>query len=398
MKLDSFEYVSNKGLPNEWRVEECRLSQVNLIVGKNASSKSRIVKSIHLLSQLLSDDNIEPRNDEWHLYFDIDRPESKTEYILKIEKGLVVQEKLIMYGESNEPLLLERDRSGEGTIFAKELNQKIRFQTPKAELAAVKRRDSIQHPFLEKLYQWSNSLRFYEFGTQLGKNFMTLMSYPTIKLSDNKRELKSYNSVVSIFQVGKQEIGDKFIQAIISDMKEIGYNLSEIGTKIPSAIERDFSTYNTLDGDGLPEFIYVKEEDLNFVTEQSDISQGMFRALSLLIQINYSLLASKPSCIVIDDIGEGLDYQRSSSIIKILIEKAETGLVQLIMTTNDEFIMNGVPIEYWSVIERTPGSAKLHNISNSRDKIEEFKFIGLNNFDLFTSEFLLQKEGDEEAA
>ena len=398
MKLDIFQYVYNQGLRNEWRVEECRLSQVNLIIGKNASGKSRIVKSIHLLSQLLSDDNIEARNDEWHLYFDIDRPESKTEYILKIEKGLVVQEKLIMYGESNEPLLLERDRSGEGTIFAKELNQKIKFQTSKAELAAVKRRDSIQHPFLEKLYQWSNSLRFYEFGTPLGKNFMTLMSYPTIKLSDNKRELKSYNSVVSIFQVGKQEIGDKFIQAIISDMKEIGYNLSEIGTKIPSAIERDFSTYNTLDGDGLPEFIYVKEEDLNFVTEQSDISQGMFRALSLLIQINYSLLASKPSCIVIDDIGEGLDYQRSSSIIKILIEKAETGLVQLIMTTNDEFIMNGVPIEYWSVIERTPGSAKLHNISNSRDKIEEFKFIGLNNFDLFTSEFLLQKEGDEEAA
>jgi hypothetical protein len=50
------------------------------------------------------------------------------------------------------------------------------------------------------------------------------------------------------------------------------------------------------------------------------------------------------------------------------------------------------------LIERTPGSAKLHNIYNSREKIEEFKFIGLNNFDLFTSEFLLQKEGDEEAA
>ncbi len=394
MKLDILQYVSNKGLPNEWRIEECRLSQVNLMVGKNASGKSRIVKSIHLLSQLLSDNNIEGHNDQWHLYFDIDRPESKTEYILKIEKGLVVQEKLIMYGEGNQPLLLERDRSGEGTIFAKELNQKIKFQTPKAELAAVKRRDSIQHPFLEKLYEWSNSLRFYEFGTQLGKNFMALMSYPTIKLSDNKRELKSYNSVVSIFQVGKQEIGDKFIQVIISDMKEIGYNLSDIGTKIPSAIERDLSTCNTLDADGLPEFIYVKEEDLNFVTEQSEMSQGMFRALSLFIQINYSLLASKPSCIVIDDIGEGLDYQRSSAIIKILIEKAETGLVQLIMTTNDEFIMNGVPIEYWSVIERTPGSAKLHNMSNSRDKIEEFKFIGLNNFDLFTSEFLLEKTSD----
>ena len=126
MKLDILKYVYNQGLLNEWRVEECRLSQTNLIVGKNASGKSRIVKSIYLLSQLLSaGDIIEAHNDEWHLCFDIDQPESKTEYILKIEKGLVVQEKLIMYGESYEPLLLERDRSGEGTIFAMELNQKM---------------------------------------------------------------------------------------------------------------------------------------------------------------------------------------------------------------------------------------------------------------------------------
>jgi hypothetical protein len=165
---------------------------------------------------------------------------------------------------------------------------------------------------------------------------------------------------------------------------------------VPSFINSDISAADS--SEELPQSLYIKEADLNSVTEQAEISQGMFRALSLFIQINYSLLASKPSCIVIDDIGEGLDYQRSSSIIKILIEKAETGLVQLIMSTNDEFIMNGVPIEYWSLIERTPGSAKLHNIYNSREKIEEFKFIGLNNFDLFTSEFLLQKEGDEEAA
>lgn len=37
MKLDIFKYVYNQGLPNEWRVEKCRLSQVNLIVGKNAN-------------------------------------------------------------------------------------------------------------------------------------------------------------------------------------------------------------------------------------------------------------------------------------------------------------------------------------------------------------------------
>ncbi|MEG4252284.1 AAA family ATPase [Microcoleus sp. AT3-A2] len=397
MKLDIFDYVYNKGLPGEWRVEECRLSQTNLIVGKNASGKSRILRAIHTLSELLSESGAlapRPKSYEWHLQFDTDLPEQKTEYILKIEKGLVIKEKLIIGSKSNEPLL-DRDESGKGTIFAKELDQDIRFQTDPKELAVVKRRDSIQHPFLEDLYQWSSSLRFYEFGAQLGKNTMARIP-STMELLKNKTDFKDSDFVVGIFVIGKQERGDEFIKAILSDMRQIGYKLSGIGTKVPSLINPDISAVDS--PDNLPQFLYIQEEDLTSVTEQSEMSQGMFRALSLFIQINYSLLASKPSCIVIDDIGEGLDYQRSSSIIKILIDKAQTGLIQLIMTTNDEFIMNGVPIEYWSLIERTRGSAKLHNIYNSREKIEEFKFIGLNNFDLFTSEFLLQKEGDEEAA
>jgi AAA15 family ATPase/GTPase len=399
MKLDIFDYVYNKGLPDEWRVEKWQLSLINLIVGKNASGKSKIVRAIHTLSELLSNSRSllpQAKSYEWRLLFDIERPEEQTEYILKIEKGFVIEEKLIIGIESVEPLL-DRSKSGEGKIFYKELNQKIRFQTDQTELAVVKRRDSIQHPFLENLYQWSNSLRFYEFGTELGKNIILLPPFPPDrKLSKNEIKVKDYRSVVAIFALGKQEFGNPFRDAIISDMREIGYPLSEVGIKVPSSISSDISA-----ADSSEEFLhslYIQEADLTSVTEQAEISQGMFRALSLFIQINYSLLASKPSCIVIDDIGEGLDYQRSSSIIKILIYKAKTGLIQLIMTTNDEFIMNGVPLEYWSLIERTPGSAKLHNIYNSREKIEEFEFIGLNNFDLFTSEFLLQKKGDEEAA
>jgi len=399
MKLDIFDYVYNKGLPGEWRVEECRLSQTNLIVGKNASGKSKIVRTIYTLSELLSNSRSrlpQAKSSEWHLLFDIDRPEKKTEYILKIEKGLVIKEKLIIGRKSDGPLL-DRDESGKGTIFAKELDQDIRFQTDPTELAVVKRRDSIQHPFLEDLYQWSSSLRFYEFGTELGKNFMWVPPFPRDReLSKNDIKVKDASSVVGIFVLGKQKIGERFMEAIISDMTKIGYQLSEVGIKVPSFINSDISAADS--SEELPQSLYIKEADLTSVTEQLEMSQGMFRALSLFIQINYSLLATKPSCIVIDDIGEGLDYQRSSSIIKLLIDKAKTGLIQLIMTTNDEFIMNGVPLEYWSLIERTPGSAKLHNIYNSREKIEEFKFIGLNNFDLFTSEFLLQKEGDEEGA
>lgn len=387
MKLDSFKYCYNQGLPSEWQLQECRLRTINLIVGKNATGKSRTIKAINILSELLSNSGtINPQlgNNEWRLLFDIEQPEKQTEYILKIEKGLVIQEKLCIGHKE----LLKRDELGTADIFTQEIKRSIQFKIPKAELAVVKHRDEIQHPFLEDLYQWSNSLRFYEFGSQLGKDKIAGISRSeSIGTNIN---FKDYNYVVGIFVLGKEEMNKRFTQAIISDMKRIGYNISEIGTKVPSFLKENI-IFPDHPGK-VVEFLYVQEEDLKSFTEQSEMSQGMFRALSLFIQINYSLLSSKPSCIVIDDIGEGLDYERSAAIIKILIEKAATGLVQLIMTTNDEFIMNGVPLEYWSVIERKSGSAKLHNIFNSKDKIEQFKFIGLNNFDFFTSEFVVQEK------
>ncbi|HHC24191.1 MAG TPA: hypothetical protein ENK58_02070 [Desulfobacterales bacterium] len=51
----------------------------------------------------------------------------------------------------------------------------------------------------------------------------------------------------------------------------------------------------------------VQETELDEGTDQTEMSQGMFRALSLLIQLNYSLLADITGCILI---GEGLDHER----------------------------------------------------------------------------------------
>jgi AAA15 family ATPase/GTPase len=70
--------VYNKGRPGEGRVEECRLSQTNLIVGKNATGKSKIVIAIYTLSELLSNSRSllpQSKSYEWHLLFDSDLPE-----------------------------------------------------------------------------------------------------------------------------------------------------------------------------------------------------------------------------------------------------------------------------------------------------------------------------------
>jgi AAA15 family ATPase/GTPase len=395
MKLDTFKYIYNRGELDEWKIEECQLNQINLIVGKNATGKSRIVEFMNVLSMLLAGNAkicANQKKDEWHLFFDRDT-EISTEYILRLENGHVIQEKLII----GTQIFIDRDETGEGDIIAEAVgkDKKIRFQTPITELAVVKRRDTIQHPFLEGIYQWASSVRFYKFGTQMGKDTLTKLPVKIDLLKANT-DFKNYNHVVGIFAIGEHTYKYEFTKAILADMRAIGYNISEIGTRVPRLIEDIFLEDGEQGRKDLLRFLYVKEQDLETVTEQGEMSQGMFRVLSLLIQVNYSLLSDKPSCIIIDDIGEGLDFQRSSAIIKLLIEKAKTGLIQLIMTTNDENIMNGVPLEYWSVIERQPGVAKLHNYANSPEQFEQFKHIGLNNFDFFASEFYLQKPNSEE--
>jgi len=62
------------------------------------------------------------------------------------------------------------------------------------------------------------------------------------------------------------------------------------------------------------------------------------------------------------------------------------------MATNDRFVMNTVPLEYWSVLERRGAVVKVHNRENAKQKFEDFRFTGLNNFDFFASDFLESEE------
>lgn len=393
MKLDLMFYCENESLLSRWRLDGCQLGNINLIVGKNASGKSKILRSIYFIAGLLSgeaDIKLDNSSREWTLIFDSHTEESKKVYTLKIERGRVVKENLIIGSKT----YLERQESGEGKIWAEKLGLEMDFQTPIDEVAALKRRDYIQHPFFEEIYSWANSLRYYQFGTDLGRRSLVILNTTKIDVFRKNIDFKDADEVISIFKLGESELGDSFIEAIKSDMALIGYNISDVGTKTPLMLISDEGKEVFLEGE--PQCLYIQESDLQEKTEQMFMSQGLFRALSLIIQINYSILADKPSCILIDDIGEGLDFERSSAIIKVLISKAENGLVQLIMTTNDRFIMNGVPLEYWSVIERRPGLAKLHNVYNSKQIFDDFKFTGLNNFDFFSSEFYLEGFGEEE--
>jgi len=55
MKLEKLSYSEFKNEPNEWTFEECTFGSINLIVGKNATGKTRTLNVIRGLAAQLSD-------------------------------------------------------------------------------------------------------------------------------------------------------------------------------------------------------------------------------------------------------------------------------------------------------------------------------------------------------
>nr|VFK21014.1 MAG: hypothetical protein BECKLFY1418C_GA0070996_108310 [Candidatus Kentron sp. LFY] len=371
MRLKSVEYSQFEGAPHEWTLRGLTLRDVSLLVGKNASGKSIILAVICNGAYGIVGGMGPFANTDFTLVFDENGRETK--YEIKTQGNKIISERFTVDNE----IKLDRGAGGRGKIHAEREGKDIEFQTPENQFAVAVRRDNIQHPFLEPIHQWANSLYYYPFGTPLGKDQQMVFSagVPVV-------DPKNSSQVVTIFRRGQQDFGDKFINAVREDFGEVGYTIDEIGLTTPSNIEIKTPIPGEWSG------IYVKETDLPIVTYQSFMSQGMFRALSLIIQIDYAVLSGTPSCILIDDIGEGLDFERSVNLIDVLMKKAKNSAVQLIMASNDRFVMNHVPLEYWSVVDRQANHVEIRNYANSREIFDRFQFTGLNNFDFLAFDYL----------
>ena len=280
-------------------------------------------------------------------------------------------------------------QGGYGWIAYDELEGKeLKFQAPADQLAVVVRQDKEQHKFLEPLHEWGASVRHFEFGTPMGRpNVLIGVPVPVPEIDDRDTSLAT-----PIFHKGMKAFGDGFKQAILSDMKEIGYDLEDIDIRKPTLLKIE----GVVPGEMLA--LAVKERGSGAYVDQYMLSQGMFRVLSIIIQLNYSELAKRARCVLIDDIGEGLDFDRSYKLIGLLRRKAAESSVQLIMSTNDRFVMNAVPLEEWSLLQRTGGLVKVHNYENSKAAFDDFKFTGLSNFDFLASDFINEQEEEAEVA
>lgn len=383
MYLRKFTFRENEGQKIEWLIDDVHLGRINLIVGKNSSGKTRTLNAISELVEFITGIRPVPKlHGRYRVVFI--HEEKEVELVLNYDSGVISREALIWQGEK----VLERDSEGKGWIIYMGGKDpiKLEFGIPLQTPACFAKRDKLQHPFLEVLYAWATHVRRFNFSGDLGKNAFALKS----TFEEEEVNFQDTNaSLVPVLVIGMNSF-PTFRETVIHDMREIGYDLVDLGVQHMSEkglmAEQDrFAVYTT-------------ESGLEKQVSQRDMSQGMFRAFSVLVRLNRYIESGNTGCIIIDDIGEGLDFSRAKLLVNLLVRKAESSGIQLIMSTNDSFIMNAVDIENWAVMHREGNKIHLYNYENSKEIFEDFKFTGLNNFDFYASEFFksgFSEEDDE---
>lgn len=144
MIIKSINYWHYPEKPQSWKVDNCLLdSRMNLIVAKNASGKTRFLNIISNLAALLAGRQTQLfSSGNWEVIFENNKNE-EIKYCLHIEDHKI-QEEIFT---KDKKVLLQRKSSGEGKIWADEIEREISFQIGTLEIAALKKSDSLQHSF-----------------------------------------------------------------------------------------------------------------------------------------------------------------------------------------------------------------------------------------------------------
>jgi ATPase subunit of ABC transporter with duplicated ATPase domains len=279
VKLSRFTYSEHEQSGEEWQIEPLTFGEFNLIVGRNAAGKTRLLKAI---ARAVGELSGEP------------------------------------HGTS---------RSAKFEVTVEDGNDQARVD-------------------------WAKRTQYFPFATGM----------------DLRREgFAQRLDFATVLKLGLQLHGKSFEDRILHQLAHVGYPMQEL----------DFADAG----------VKIKEPSRKATTPFRRLSQAQQRTLTLLTFLNFLAAESHATTVLIDDFAEGLDFEHAAALTNLILKGYAASSLQFILTSNDRYVMNAVPLEHWTVLVEEGTITRVFNYQNSKQKFDDFKFTGLSNFDFFSMDF-----------
>lgn len=284
--LRRFRYWEREQSGEEWQVEPLNFGKFNLIVGRNAAGKTRLLKSIARVAGELSG----------------------------------------------------------------ELKTTTRAVKSEIEVSPEAQRD------------WARSAQYLPFAAPMD-------------LKRQSADAVERLSLPAAYQLGFKNHGSSFEQRILQQLDHLGYPMQQISVS-----------------EGPTLAIEAREKNRARETPFRRLSQAQQRSLSFITLYTLLALENADATLLVDDFAEGLDFESARKLTRLVWEDSNDSKLQLIISSNDRYVMNTVPLEHWTVLTEEGNTTRVFNYENSKQKFDEFKFTGLSNFDFFSMEFTRDAE------
>ena len=155
------------------------------------------------------------------------------------------------------------------------------------------------------------------------------------------------------------------MKKVLATAKELGYSIASI---------------KTIEATKDVRLVQLKERSISNEMVDMQLSSGMLRTLYLLCFVSVIKHNKKLSMLLIDDMGEGLDYRRSIDLGKVIFEDCQQSGLQLVVSSNDAFLMDVVDISNWQILRRKGNKVSSINQAMNPDMFRKFRMTGLSNF------------------
>jgi len=345
MILSSFSYKTTG-----WELVEMNaLNLTNLLVGKNASGKTRTIKALQNVTSFLY---FQPANFGGYSFktkLSFADPNNKDwimTYSFEIIDGKVKTENLLVCGKA----ILKRDSS-------KSVLRDVIIYPPKEKLIIQVRRDSMDYPEIEKLMNWAEGV--------VVVSCSDINSYTILNKTAGFINPLPFSELVN-------RLSAEEIKHVMSDAKLLGYDITDMK---PVEVNSELK------------LVAVKERYVVGRLVDFQLSSGMLRVLYLLCILEFCKHGNI-SLLLIDDLGEGLDYKRAIHLGQKVFDTCDENGIQMIASSNDSCLMDVIDISKWQLLRRNYSKLSVLNQSNNPELFNQFRLTGLSNFDLFSSDFI----------